>query len=480
MKRSILLPAVMTLLCAAAGAAQSIPADGAVTVVNGKIEVDVPLHLRELKVKSEQAVVYVPSFVSGTDTVALPGVGVYGRSRYIRHQRGNDRAVAPAVAFKASKAPALYNYHTEIPYSEGLEGAELVVVRRIYGCAACSKGEDVEPTGLAMLVEPKPDYSDAFVFEAPKAETVKVRQLEGRANVEFPVNRTVLLTDFRRNSRELAKVRASIDSVRNDKDVQIKSMKITGFASPEGSYDNNVRLASGRTVALCDYVKDYYSLPEGLVKTAWVPEDWDGLRRWVLESDMDARDGLLRIINNEVLAPDARDARLKKDYPIEYAFLLKNVYPSLRHTDYRIEYVVRSYNDPVEIMKVMKTRPEHLSLNEFYVVTKDLNPDSDEYAYVTETAARVYPDDPVANLNAGNVALRRGDLISAAGYLGRAGDTPMADHSRGVLAMMQGDFDKAQTLLSRSATQGVKQSEGMLEQVRKMLKYRKSTIKEKK
>lgn len=480
MKRSILLPAVMTLLCAAAGAAQSIPAEGAVTVVNGKIEVDVPLHLRELKVKSEQAVVYAPSFVVGTDTVALPGVGVYGRSRYIRHQRGNDRAVAPAVAFKASKAPALYNYHTEIPYSASLEGADLVVVRRIYGCAACSKGEDVEPTGLAMLVEPKMDYSDAFVFEAPKAETVKVRQLEGRANVEFPVNRTVLLTDFRRNSRELAKVRASIDSVRNDKDVQIKSMKIVGFASPEGSYDNNVRLASGRTVALCDYVKDYYSLPEGLVKTAWVPEDWDGLRRWVLESDMDARDGLLRIINNEALAPDARDARLKKDYPIEYAFLLKNVYPSLRHTDYRIEYVVRSYNDPIEIMKVMKTRPEHLSLNEFYVVAKDLNPDSDEYAYVTETAARVYPDDPVANLNAGNVALRRGDLISAAGYLGRAGDTPMADHSRGVLAMMQGDFDKAETLLSRSAAQGVKHSEGMLEQVRKMLKYRKSTIKEKK
>lgn len=69
--------------------------------------------------------------------------------------------------------------------------------------------------------------------------------------------------------------------MRLDKDVQFKAMTIKGYASPEGSYTNNVRLAKGRTATLKDYVLGQYSFPSSIIATSYEPEDWEGLRRYV-------------------------------------------------------------------------------------------------------------------------------------------------------------------------------------------------------
>jgi len=470
MKRQILMPVLATLLMAVSASAES--GAGTVTLDKGNIIVDMTLPLRSLKVKSQQAVVYTPSFVKDGDTLSLSGVGVYGRERHILRSRGRDGAnPAPEVVFKASKAPAEYAYHAEIPYSPALEGAELVVVRRVYGCASCEKGADVEPTGLALLAKPELDMTDAFVTVYAQLYAVKSRELSGRANVEFPVNSTVLLTDFRSNGAELAKVRASIDSVRNDKDVSMRRITITGYASPEGSFANNERLADGRTKALREYVDSYYNFPAGLVKTAWVAEDWAGLREHIASGDMMERDGILKVIDDTSLAPDAKDARLKKMFPEEYAYILKNIYPTLRHTDYRIEYTVRTYNDEKEIMEILRTRPDHLSPGEFGMAMRTMRPGSKEFDDVVYTAVRIYPDNEVTNINAANAAMRSGNLEAAGRYLAKAGDSAQAVHSRGVHALLTGDYDSAVTLLNRSKEAGVPQSAAMLEQAVKMKKY---------
>lgn len=474
MRRNLFVFVLTTIFCTLFASAT--PRTGIVRLDRGNIIVDMTLHLRDQKVKSQQSVVYTPSLVSGRDTVALESVGVYGRERYLVYERGNDKTVpAPKVVFKASKAPADYAYHAEIPYQGNLDGAELVVVRKVYGCASCSKGVDVEPTGLALLSEPKLDLGNAFVIAMAEIDTVKSRNLSGRANVEFPVNKTVLLPDFRGNAAELAKVRASIDSVRNDRDVSLKLIRITGFASPEGSFANNERLAQGRTEALRKYVLDYYDFPSALVKTAWVAEDWVGLRERVEKSDMMVREGLLKVIDDISLAPDAKDARLKSLFPEEYSYILKNIYPSLRHTDYRIEYTVRTYTDAAVIREIMRTRPDHLSLGEFCFLARGLKPDSDEYAEVMETAVKYYPSEPVANINAANVAMRKGDLDAAGGYLAKAGDSPLAVHSRGVYELLRGDLDSAETYLQLASNAGVPESQPLLTQVKQLKAYKDAT-----
>ena len=81
---------------------------------------------------------------------------------------------------------------------------------------------------------------------------------------------------------------------------------------------------------------------------------------------------------------------IKSTYPEDYQFLLKNVYPGLRHSDYVVQYVVRTYTSAEEIRRIMKTQPQKLSLRELYLATRDLEPGSDEYNETFEIAVRMF------------------------------------------------------------------------------------------
>lgn len=134
------------------------------------------------------------------------------------------------------------------------------------------------------------------------------------------------------------------------------------------------------------------------------------------------------------------------------------MHPALRHTDYRIAYDIRSYNDVAEIGRVMQESPQKLSLNEFYLVAQEYEPGTDEFTEVFETAVRMFPNDKTANLNAGNAAMRRDDLTGAERYLAKAGDTPEAVYARGALAIRKKDYDTARRYLSEAKKLGLKQA----------------------
>lgn len=87
-------------------------------------------------------------------------------------------------------------------------------------------------------------------FVSPAVEAVKNRAEEGRAYLDFPVNQTKIYPEYRRNPSELEKIKATVDVVKNDANTQITEIDITGYASPEGRYASNARLAQGRAEAL--------------------------------------------------------------------------------------------------------------------------------------------------------------------------------------------------------------------------------------
>ena len=168
------------------------------------------------------------------------------------------------------------------------------------------------------------------------------------------------------------------------------------------------------------------------------------------------------------LAPDAKELKIKRTYPEEYRFLLQNCYPALRHTDYRIEYNVRRFSDVEEIKRVMKTQPQKLSLNEFYLAAQTYETGSDEFNEVFETAVRMFPDDPTANLNAANTALQRGDMAAAERYLAKSGESAEATYTRGVYELMTENYDAAEQYMSRAKSEGIPQADGALEQIAKL------------
>ncbi|MDE6028367.1 MAG: hypothetical protein K2G23_09870, partial [Muribaculaceae bacterium] len=99
--------------------------------------------------------------------------------------------------------------------------------------------------------------------------------------------------------------------------------------------------------------------------------------------------------------------------------------------------------------KIMKTAPQNLSLSELFVLAKSLEPGSQEYNETFDMAVKLYPNDPVANLNAGNAALQKGDTAAAAKYLEKAGDSTEAEYARALLAAVEKNYDKANAILAK-------------------------------
>ena len=408
------------------------------------MSVKMNMQLEDYQMRGDRVSVFAPTLVNGTDSLVLDPVGLYSRIRYIQYMRYGEHPLGGGneESYRYSERPETFEYSQIFPYEEWMNGATLYMRRCDYGCCNALIDEDRAP--LAAWYEMA--YVPVYHYVTPDAEKVKTRELAGRAYIDFPVNMTDLYPDYRKNPTELAKIIATIDSVRNDRDVTVKRITIKGWASPESPWSNNTRLAIGRTATLKQYVQNLYHFPEGFIETDYYPEDWIGLREFVETSNLPHRDEILALIDDDTIEPDPKEWRLKTRYPDEYKFLLATVYPGLRHSDYTIEYTIRHYSDPEEIRAIMAVAPQKLSLDEFFILAKTLEPGSDEYNEVFETAVRMYPNDEVANLNAASSAMQRGDMAGAEKYLAKAGTSPEAVYARGVLAALNGDFDSAMKL----------------------------------
>lgn len=437
--------------------------------------VDMDIDMSDLKVESNRAVLLTPIFVNGADTLPLSSIGIYGRRRYFYYVRNGESMLSGAdeMTYKSSEKPSDVAYHAIFPYAEWMNGGSLLLHREDYGCCNTLLAEqtgkvgdyaEAAPVAVTAPVEPQ---LPALAYVRPIAEGEKHYSLSGAAFIDFPVNQTVIYPDYRRNTVELAKIQATIDSVRNDRDIKITSVWLKGYASPESPYSHNAELAKGRTAALKQHIMQLYRFDSGIIATEYEPEDWAGLRRYVDGSNLAHRAEILAMIDSN-LEPDAKEAKIKRTYPEEYRFLLQNCYPALRHTDYRIDYTVRMFSDVEEIKRVMKTRPQKLSLNEFYLAAQTYETGSDEFCEVFETAVRMYPDDPIANLNAANTAMQRGDMASAERCLARSGDSAEATYARGAYALMMKDYDAAEKYMMQAKNDGIGLADEALEQIAKL------------
>lgn len=422
------------------------------------------LALRDYTMKGDKVTLFVPVVKNGNDSLELNPVGLYSRLRYIQYLRDDKWAVGGdnEVSMRYSRRPDLFEIYQSVPFEEWMNGATLTLRREIFGCCHTI----LEENEIALGRWAEKAFVPRYIYATPAAEAEKMRELSGKAYIDFPVNRTELYPDYRKNPVELAKIIATIDSVRNDKDVTVRFITIKGWASPESPWENNTRLAKGRTETLKQYVMNLYNFPDGLIRTDYYPEDWIGLREFVETSNLPHREEILALIDDNSLEPDPKEAKLKATYPEEYKFLLATVYPGLRHSDYKIEYVIRQFNDPREIREIMATAPQKLSLNEMYTLASTLEPGSEEYNEVFETAVLLYPNDETANLNAANAAMQRNDLVKAVKYLEKAGDSPQADYARGMYMTLIGDLEKAIEYFDKSASAGLKDAAEASQQIK--------------
>ena len=395
----------------------------------------------------------------------LPAIYVYGRTRQLVAERtGKIPADAFEVVRRDNGEDQVISYTARVPYEKWMNGSDLKMLGTIHGCANCLKEEDMAFVHPILLQRYAPQPLLAFV--KPAAE-IKNRDEKGNAYLDFPVNKTVIYPDYRRNPFELAEINRTINVVKENTDTEITGIDLHGFASPEGSYANNDRLAKGRSEALKKYIMKEYGLSADMFKVESTPENWAGLRAYVEKSDIAQKDKVLELIDSDIQNLDTKEYRIKALDAKMYNQLLRDCYPGLRRTDYVIHYTVRPYSIE-EAKALLKTRPQHLSLEEMYLVAQTYEEGSEEFNEVFDIAVRMYPEDPIANINAAAMELKRGNVDQAVRYLERSDKaSAAAQNNQGVYHLLKGELDKAESCFNKAKELGSEQAGANLEETSK-------------
>lgn len=413
--------------------------------------------LDSMRVASNRYRAFTPIIRSkdGQHTQRLKTFITTGRTQSIVFERdGIDPLYTPncETMRRYNGTPQTYAYTETVDMQPWHKGADVVVECDLCGCGDV---KNAQTELLGTLMPPDPIYN--IVDMVP--DTYKApRSLHGTAYITFVVNRWEMKPDYMDNRRELRKITDTLDIMVADKHIHVDRIQIHGWASPESPYDHNRMLATNRAKSLTDYVRQQYSLPASVfAKAEATPENWIGLRDAVENLSEDVlpnKAAILDIIKDTSLEPDPKEWRIKLRYPNDYQYLLKNVYPGLRRSDYEIRFRIDEFTT-AEATEIIKIKPQQLSLYEMWNVAHTFEPYSDDYNRVMQIAMNVYPDSQVAMINLANVALRQKDTLKAETLLMRAGNSAEAENARAVLYMQQQKWDEAEAALSRAEKLGM-------------------------
>lgn len=306
---------------------------------------------------------------------------------------------------------------------------------------------------------PKPEMHFYAAYIVPPVKEAPVVNHEGRARVQFEVNRIELHTEpyvcksgQKIDNREQLKVIIdSIDYAMSDPNVEIANINICGYASPESPYVHNEYLSTNRSRVLVEYIAARYNLPQEKCSYSAVTENWGEFREQVVAATditEKQRKDLLELIDKptygaadfdekeRLLKNDARFAKLYKEK------ILPDWFPLLRCTQFTISTRLKPTSDE-RLAEIIKKTPELLSLNQMFRVANLYEEGSPEFIETFNIALRFYSDDPIANLNAAVAAIKAGKYDRAAELLKSAGNSPEAENARGIIAAHKKDMQTA-------------------------------------
>lgn len=285
--------------------------------------------------------------------------------------------------------------------------------------------------------------------EAPLQSKPKVREHTAMIYLTYPLNQTYIVEDLHENATELAKLNTEVKDYLTHKDYKVIDIRIEGFASPEGPYQNNMRLADGRAASLIDYIMERTALPGHMFTLGRTTENWSGLKKELETNERIAhRDELLKVYNAHVDTERRKRALIRTQ---GYDSLLAHVYPRLRLSSYTVSYEVRPYA-VAEAKTLVKTAPTKLSPEEIYAVALDYGLLTPQGMQTLNTLYNTYPNEVTTLLIKGYTLLDEGKAAEAVELLKQL---PMANSAvKNLLAVgyaKLGRLDAAIDLLRQAA-----------------------------
>ncbi|MCS2892296.1 DUF3868 domain-containing protein [Parabacteroides faecis] len=398
--------------------------------------------LEDIRVPSSQSLIFEPRLVSGEHILALPPVVVSGKRRARYDARAH--AVDPSTQIPgnnyyhrivAPKKQARYelDYIRRIPYTGWMRNAGLSL-RQI--SRTCCRGrvlaDDLLTADLALVppcvkevTGPSPRavmaynrYNKEIRFLIPDDAPAGLRTETAIAYLDYRQGGVRVEPEFGKNPEELAYTDSLFTRLHEAGVTQFRQVMVTGYASPEGSYQHNETLARQRAEEFRAYISRRY-LPEGCpVICNSVAEDWEELRRMVAVSGKPYSQAVCFIIDNYGIFEGRENYLMQLDNGAVYRKLLHDFFPYLRRVELRLTYEPVAVGD-AEAARLLYSHPEMLCLADMYRVARYYPPATEQHREVYVIAAETYPENIVAQINAAAACLLLGDADTARRYLDR-------------------------------------------------------------
>ena len=381
---------------------ESLTHDGTLVTVAFDVDTDVK------GLPSNRKEVLLPYIYNGKDTLYFDAVEIYGKGRYKRERQINhingdkDWELSENQTLKGE----IYKYRDQVPLKRWMKSANLAIKRQIIGCNCENDLADESlKEGVALFEEPElpPRRTPDFILaDASRQWDFGEDELE----IVFKVSSIEIDSTVFDNEVTFGKILKAVDKIMSSPDYRIDKIEVAGYASPEGPPAFNKWLGENRAKALINYIiqqRPQYNLTMDDFRIRNGEENWAGLRRVLAESDMEGKDRVIEIIDDQNIPTELKKDKIKWiDHGKTWKFMLDEIYPHLRCARY---------------------------LAVFYDST-------DDHA--------------VDIINKANAMIREGKYVDAYDRVWKVKDDMRAFNTIGVALMMQGKFEEAMPWLEKA------------------------------
>jgi hypothetical protein len=362
--------------------------------------------------------------------------------------RGN----APVVSYDYGGTvtiPVSYLYQTDMAKSELELAFNVTQGSKQYTLPRIKVADGVIATAaLANAATVTPAVApDAFQRVINEKYAADIMFLINMANVRANQLNTDAMTELQ---KEL--VAANGDTARVIQEINIKS-----YASPDGSYDFNNKLAGDREANTKTYLQGQLKKDKitefGELTAQFTAEDWEGLQQLVSQSNIQDKELILSVLSM-YQDPEQREQELRNLSNV-FESLADEILPKLRYSRITASIDVIGKSDS-EINSLFDTNPSALSVEEIlYAAT--LTDDNSRRLKIYETAASLYPNDyrtwndlGMAQYVAKDYSAAKSSFTKAASLAPTSSEAQM---NLGLMELLDGNYTNANKYFGSAAGQ---------------------------
>lgn len=348
-----------------------------------------------------------------------------------------------------------YTMRSTVPYNDDMQKSELWMTFKAYK----GKKEIQIPAvkvadGVIATSElyKKTLLSDGGCQAVDSFQRVKAQKQE--ANIKFLVNQANLRkSELKNNSvTEFVEMLKKINADREG--FNLSNVEVQAYASPEGGFKFNDKLAGKRQNVSEKYVKDQLKKTKmnANIDAHYTAQDWDGFQRLVQASNLQDKDVILRVLSM-YKDPEEREQQIR-NMSAAFRELADGILPELRRSRLIINYETIGRSDD-QIKEQYNADAAKLSADEllYFASLQDTQADQEK---VYKKTAELYDKDYRAYNNLATIALSKGDKAAAASYLAKAlaldANSAESNANKGLMSLAAGNMAEAEAAIAKGAT----------------------------